>query len=451
MKTDPSKKKIVTLITYFDLIRTRFISRFFSDPLLKGAVIIGSGTVISQILGIIFVPILTRIYSPSDYGTLSVFISLLSILTVGATLQYELTIPIAENNDDALYLVILSFLIVLIITIILFLSLLFFGNLLAEIFHIEFILPYNWLFCLGFFGISGYQILTYWAIREKNFVQITHTKITQSISGSVSKIILGILSYGSFGLIFGEIIGRMLGIGTLGRTILPKILRMIHNFDFRKMRSLAFKYNKFPTYSFPASFINEISLQIPILFLTSIFGLEIVGLYTLSFSMLVLPVLLVSHSIAQAYLAEVSDLFRNKSDKMLDLYQKTTKKLFFFGAPLIFIGAIISPIVYPIIFGSAWKDADLFSLPLSIMVIAAIVVSSTDSLALIGYNHWSLIWNICRTIIVIFGFFLAFQFNLSPVTTILLYSLLMTIMFAINYILNIKAAKLIMQKLQKND
>lgn len=445
MEPDPSKKKIGTLITYFNSIKTRIISRFLSDPMLKGAVIIGSGTVFSQILGIIFVPILTRIYSPSDYGTLSVFISLLSILTVGSTLQYELTIPLAEKDDDAIYLVILSFLIVFIITIILFLSLLFFGNFLAGIFHIEFILPYFWLFCLGFFGISGYQILTYWAIREKNYIQITHTRITQSVGGSVSKIILGILSFGSFGLICGEIIGRMVGIGTLGRTILPKIWRSIHDFNFHKMRSLAFKYNKFPTYSFPAGFINEVSLQIPILFLTSIFGLEVVGLYTLSYSMLVLPVLLVSHSIAQAYLAEISGLFRNKSDKILDLYLKTTKKLFFFGAPLIIIGAIISPILYPIIFGSAWKDAGTFSLPLSIMVIAAIVVSSTDSLALIGYNHWSLIWNICRTIIVIFGFYLAFLFNLSPIATILLYSLLMTIMFAINYILNIKAAKLVLQ------
>ena len=87
------------------------------------------------------------------------------------------------------------------------------GNFLAVTFHFEFMKTYYWLFCIGFFGISAYNILTYFAIRSKDYIKITHTKISQSVSGSVSKIILGILSFGSFGLICGEIIGRMAGVG----------------------------------------------------------------------------------------------------------------------------------------------------------------------------------------------------------------------------------------------
>ena len=449
-ESDNAKKFPVRFTTFFDLIRKRILFRISTDPILKGVAILSSGTLISQILGIIFVPILTRIYPPAIYGTLAVFTSLLSFLIVGGSCKYELTIPLPEKDNDAEYLFILSFLIVCTITIILFLILAFWGDILAGIFHFEFITPYYWLFCIGFFGSSVYQILTYWALRLKNYGTMTQTGITQGICGSISKIIFGIFSFGSFGLICGEIIGRMVGIFTLGRTIFPKIWQLLHVLDFHKLKSLAQKYRKFPTYSLPAGLINNLALSAPALLLSIIFGFQIVGLYSLSYSLLVLPVSLVSSSIAQVYFGEISELFRQKSDKILPLYLKTTKELFIFGAPLILFGAIVFPLLFPPVFGSAWKDAGIFCLPLSILVISNFVVSSTDRLELYGFNHWELAWNISRTFLVISGFFLAFQFKLSPVATILLYSLIMTIMYAICFILNIKAIKLVSQKM-RND
>jgi O-antigen/teichoic acid export membrane protein len=326
----------------------------------------------------------------------------------------------------------------------------FFGNFLAGIFHFEFIAPYYWLFCIGFFGISLYQILTYWTLRLKDYVLITRTRIAQSISGSVSKIILGILSFGSFGLICGEIIGRMVGIGTLGRTIIPRLWVVIRNFDLQRMRILAVRFKKFPTFSLPSSFINEVSLQVPTLFISGIFGFQVVGLFSMSFSMLVLPVSFISGSIGQVFFSESSELFRQKSKEILTLYLQTTKKLFMFGGPLILAGAVISPWLFPIVFGSAWKDAGMFSLPLSLMVIAQFVVSSTDRLELYGYNHWELAWNISRTCLVLSGFFLAFIFALSPVITVLVFSCTMTVMYMVNYILNIKAIKRVNAEFMKN-
>jgi len=445
--SDHIKKFTVRFKTFFNSIRKRIISRVSTDPILKGVLVLSSGTLISQILGIIFVPILTRLYTPAIYGTLAVFASLLSFLIVGGSFKYELTIPLPETDNDAEYLFILSFLIVCTITVILFLILVFWGDILAGILHFEFITPYYWLFCIGFFGSSVYQILTYWALRSKNYGTLTRTGITQGICGSISKIILGIFSFGSFGLICGEIIGRMVGIGTLGRTIFPRIRQLLPVLDFHKLKSLAQKYRKFPTYSLPAGLINNFASSAPTLLLSILFGFQIVGLYSLSYSMLVLPVSLVSSSIAQVYFGEISELFRQKSDKILPLYLKTTKELFMFGAPLILFAAIAFPFLFPIIFGSAWKDAGMFSLPLSILVISNFVVSSTDRLELYGYNHWELAWNISRTFFVLLGFFIAFQLKLSPVATILLYSSLMTIMYAICFILNIKAIKLVSQKI----
>jgi O-antigen/teichoic acid export membrane protein len=444
--SDKAKHFIVRLTRYGNSLRTKITSWISKDPLLKGIVIMGSGTAVAQILGIVFVPILTRLYPPAVYGTLAVFTSLLSILIVISSFRYELTLPLPEKDDEAEYLLILSFFILCILTIILFVVLTVWGEFLAGIFHFEFIKPYYWLFGLGFFGSSLYEILTFWALRSKDYMTITHTRIVQGISGSVSKIILGILSFGSFGLICGEIIGRVVGIGTLGRTILPKIWLKLHDFDVNKVKTLAYRYRKFPTFSMPASLINEISLQVPTLFISGIFGFQVVGLFSLTYSMLVLPVSFVASSMSQVFIGESSEVFRHRSDEILTLYQKTTKKLFLFGAPLIFAGAVISPLIFPLIFGSAWKDAGMFSLPLSIMLVGQFVVATTDRLELYGFNHWELAWNISRTAFVFFGFYLSYVFALPPVPTVLVYSSIMTVMYAVNYILNIKAIKHVLKK-----
>ncbi|MGD0534053.1 MAG: oligosaccharide flippase family protein [Methanoregula sp.] len=445
MGSDCYKKFIRNIKTSINLLKTKIGSHFSTDPLLKGVVIIGSGTVISQALGLVFLPLITRIYPPLIYGTLAVFISLITILVDGSAFRYELAIPLPEKDEDAVYLLILSLSIVSILTFILFWILVISGDFLAGIFHFEFMKSYYWLFCFGFFGISVYNILIYFAIRSKDYVKITHTKISQSVSGAISKIILGILSFGSFGLICGEVIGRMAGIVTLGRTVLPKMWQSIKNFNIDKLKSIAKQYKRFPIFSMPASFINEMALQAPVVLLSIIFGFQVVGLYSLSYTILVAPVSFISSSMAQVFFGETSDLLRQKSDGILVQYLKTTRKLFLFGAPIILVGAVISPLLFPFIFGSAWKGAGIFSLPLSIMVIAQFVVSSTDRLELYGYNHWELAWNICRTFSVLFGFYLAFQLKLSPLVTILLYSSIMTFMYAICYILNIKAIKRVLK------
>lgn len=444
-ESESSEKFIIRLKTYGNSLRLRLISRLSEDPLLKGILILGSGTAISQLLGIIFIPIITRLYPPAIYGTLAVFSSLISILLVVSTLRYELTIPIAEKDDDAEYLVILSFLILSVVTIILFGILAIWGTTLAGMFHFEFLAPYYWLFCIGLFGTATYQILTFWALRSKHYILMTRTSISQSIVGSVSKIILGIFSFSSSGLIVGEILGSWAGIGSLGEKILPKIWRKIHALDFHLLRALAYRYRKFPTYSTPSAFVNVIALQVPTLFLSGLFGYQIVGLFALSTSMLIKPVSFVAGSISEVYTAECADLFRQKSDKLLPLFLDTTKKLFMFGAPVVLAAAVVAPVVFPIIFGSAWKDAGMFVLPLSIFVLSQFVVSSTDRLDLYGYNDWSLAWNIGRTLMVLCGFYLASLFNFSPITTIWIFSIIMTFMYAVCYLLNIKAITLFMK------
>ncbi len=78
-------------------------------------------------IGILSMPIITRLYTPSDLGVLAVYTALLAIIGIGATLRYEFAYALPEEDRDAANLFGLC-LILLLITTTLFATALFFGS-----------------------------------------------------------------------------------------------------------------------------------------------------------------------------------------------------------------------------------------------------------------------------------------------------------------------------------
>ena len=69
-----------------------------------------SGTAVAQLLLALAMPVLTRLYTPADYGALAVYSSMLTVLVVVASLRYEPAIPLPEDEMTAGSLLVLTFL-----------------------------------------------------------------------------------------------------------------------------------------------------------------------------------------------------------------------------------------------------------------------------------------------------------------------------------------------------
>ena len=191
-----------TLARFFSYLtaivnKNEYTSRLFrfilNNPLYRGVLILGSGTAVAQLIGIVTMPIITRLYLPSEMGILAVYSSVLAIFGVGATLRYEFAYALPRENEDAINLFGLC-LILLCITTAVFALILFFGrDLLIDAFDLDVIEQYIWFLLIGFFGMGLYTMLNYWAVRQRDYRRITYTKINQGAGGSVCKILLGIL------------------------------------------------------------------------------------------------------------------------------------------------------------------------------------------------------------------------------------------------------------------
>ncbi|MDC4533125.1 polysaccharide biosynthesis protein, partial [Acinetobacter baumannii] len=77
---------------------------------LKAVSVLVGGTAFAQLVGLICLPILTRLYSPEDYAVLGIYVAIVSILSVIACLRLEIAIPIPEKDAEAKSLLILSLL-----------------------------------------------------------------------------------------------------------------------------------------------------------------------------------------------------------------------------------------------------------------------------------------------------------------------------------------------------
>jgi len=447
-----------TLARFFSYLtaivnKNEYTSRLFrfilNNPLYRGVLILGSGTAVAQLIGIVTMPIITRLYLPSEMGILAVYSSVLAIFGVGATLRYEFAYALPRENEDAINLFGLC-LILLCITTAVFALILFFGrDLLVNAFDLDAIEQYIWFLLIGFFGMGLYTMLNYWAIRQRDYRRITYTKINQGAGGSVCKILLGILSFGPVGLIIGHIVSQIAGITTLARAMWRKDRGDFKAISLSRMKSVAKTYGSFPVFNFPASVVNTLSLQLPPLMLLMLYDSEIVGFYALASMLVVLPGSLISGSMGQAYLGEASKMVRERSRELRSLYVRTLKHLSAIAIPLIGIPALCAPFVVPFIFGEVWTEAGWYCWPLAVMVIVQFVTSPTSHLQLYGYNRWVLMWDIARAIVVIIAFYLSYLFGLSIMTTITAYVLVLFGMYIISVVLNLKAIEKFTLKVTK--
>jgi O-antigen/teichoic acid export membrane protein len=155
---------------------SRAIEFILNNPLYKGVLILGSGTAVAQLIGVVTMPVITRLYTPADLGVLAVYSSVLAIFGFGAILRYELAYGFPKENDDAINLFGLSLILLCLTTAGFALIFLFGRDLLVNTFDLGAIEQYIWFLLIGFFGMGLYTTLNYWAIRQRDCRWITYMK-----------------------------------------------------------------------------------------------------------------------------------------------------------------------------------------------------------------------------------------------------------------------------------
>lgn len=149
------------------MINLNIIKKLIDNKFFRSVILIAGGTAFGQAIIIISFPIISRLYSPEEYGILTTFTAVLGMLAVVGSLKYEWGIAIADDDDKAINVTALSFLVLFVVVGLLALILYGYGEEILVIMDGENLYKYRLFIPIGFLFIGIYNILTQWALRKK--------------------------------------------------------------------------------------------------------------------------------------------------------------------------------------------------------------------------------------------------------------------------------------------
>lgn len=413
-----------------------YLNRLISSKFARSVVLISGGTAIAQILNAAFSPIITRIYTPNEYGVLTIYLSLLGIMSIAGSLRYEYAIPISDDDDKASNIIALCIFILVIISSIVLIVMLFFGDTLLKLLDARILSQYILLLPLGILLTGLYNIFHQWAFRKQNFSQISKTKINQSISQNVVAVGLGLLRFGPLGLIVSRIIGQSAGITTLGMDFLKRIPLLYKKIKRSDIIWSARRYRQFPLYSAPGQILNTAGIQLPVLFITSMYGAQVIGFYGLASSIVNLPMSLIGRSVADVFYAEAARIGRTEPRKLKKITDNLLKKLIILGMAPFLVLVIFAPFLFEAIYGSAWTRAGEFAQIMSFLVYVRFVFTPISNVFMVFEKQkYALFLDILRVLLVLAIFWSANHFQLSVYTTVSIYSAGMSAVYLTTFLL----------------
>lgn len=295
------------ILCTFAITMTRIQSLIHSAGVRNFAKLL-SANVIAQLIGLLVYPVLTRLYSPDDFGLLSLFLSIGGILVLLSTAEYQYAIVLPKEQSDAVACFHAGGLWLLVVSVLCGVSSLF-RTQIAALFNAPDLATYYPFLCVFVFATGLWNLLNYWYIRNSRFGRVSAFQLTMSVTNSGLKWGLGAAGWLRGGLIFSTSFGTLLSVMVSICYRFKSDIKPLLSFDRMRIRSMTKRYRNFPLFALPKSLVNTFSSNLPVLLLTPVFGLKEMGFFGMAITLSFTPISLISRSLYQV------------------LYQKTTTQV----------------------------------------------------------------------------------------------------------------------------
>lgn len=351
-----------------------------------------SGTALSQGILIAATPILTRLFTPENFGFLALYLAIVGTISVVSSWKYELAIMLPEDEEDAKALVFLSIIITIFTSLIVFIILFIFKGYLGAI--TENIKLFIWLVPLGILINGLLQIFVTWGARNEQYKSVANTRVAQSSVTVLSQLSLGVISLSSLSLIYGNVMGVFSSFIYLFYKTSKKHYIQLTNISKKRMIENLSKYRNFPKFQSTSVLMNSLSQHLPIFLLTLFYSAEIAGFYSLTHRALTTPVRLLGNSVRQVYYQRASKIF-NKNESIRQILTKSTLGLVKVSIiPFVIIG-IFAQSIFIFVFGKEWLVSGIYA-QLIIIYIFALTINppSVMTIQILGMQKFSMVYEI---------------------------------------------------------
>ena len=340
-----------------------------------------TGATIAQAIPIAISPILTRMYTPQDFGVLSLFASIVTIFGTVATMRYELAIMLPDSEDDGLNVGVLGVLTTTILTLILFLVVLFFNGPVSRLLankrvEPELIAPWLYLVPASVFLIGLFNVLNYVNNRSKNYKHIAVAGVHRSMALAATQLGVGFVQEGACGLIVGRVLSGFASVILLLRNVLStRDLRS--KISWSRMVKLGVRYRDFPIYSTPAALSNTSATNLTNILVAAFFSPTTLGFYSMTQRMLGMPSTLIGRGVSQVFFQQATEE-KNRSGVAIRIFDKTVNRLALIAVPFFVVLFFIVEDLFALVFSEEWRVSGVYASYLIPLFAIRFVVSAVS-------------------------------------------------------------------------
>lgn len=382
-----------------------------------------SGTSLGQLITLAAIPLIARLYTPSEVGELAVITSLAYVGTTLATGRYELAVALPRDDHDAALLAGLA--IRLSIT---------FGaiggavTLVAWSLWGESILgirPASLLFVFALCAVGGlFGALNYLAVRSARFSAVATRSLVRAIAVSGAQIIAGLTPIKTVGLPGGLLFGEIVATASILRLKgLPKASGSRAERRSGRRR-LAREYIRFPRLLAPSSLVNAAGQHGTSVFVSALFGVATAGFLSMAQRAVAAPVGVITTAVSQVYISRFSRSVRSREPGARSLFMAASLRLGIVGVLIGIALLSVAPTILEFILGSEWQRAGEFVRALTPLVATQVLASPlSQTLILLEHVSLQLAWDVARLVAVAAALIVSNVVGLPAITAIWIYSL----------------------------
>lgn len=417
----------------------KYIDRYIGDSSYKKNVIVMVvGRVIAQAIPILISPLLTRIYSPSQFGILGVYMAIVSFVSMISNGRYTHAIVLPKEKEKSQNIVLISSLFTLLFTLIFSIALLFTKEQFFTILNIESINQYTFLLLTNILILGLYEPIFIYELREKRYKKLAINIVIQSVVLIIVRVIVGYLGFTDLGLILSYLIGYVVSYLLLLYRTDIKIDILSFKKDFK---SLVTKYINFPKFTLLSDSLIVLTNSFPSILLNRLFGSDSAGYFALSEKILGSPIWFVTSSVGDVFRQEASEKYRN-GESCKDIYVKTTKTMLKIGIiPFLLIFFAVPPLI-PFIFGDVWAPVGDYIRIFSIMYFSSFIVNPVSHIVnIVNKQNYSVLFQGIKFLSIIISFVIGYYYK-NLMLGLFLWSGLVTVSNVLIYLMSYEFSKI---------
>jgi O-antigen/teichoic acid export membrane protein len=346
-------------MSFEKIIQKLGLVKYVSPATIKSLSTLMSGTMAGALIPVFSSPIMSRIFTSSNYGTLGLYMGISGLIGVLAFSHYTQAIMLPKHDKEASQVLWFSIYFCGGVSIVALLAigvLSFFTNFITS----SVINGWYFVIPISVFLNGSTAALLQWANRKQQYKAIAGNRLIQALFTLAVQLVVGLMLKDETGLLLGLLTGQMVASGLLFFKFTGNRQYAVNKPERELFKELAIRYKSLLFYSTPSEFINTLINQTPLFLLQKFGGLSYVGSYNFTQRILGLPQQFISSAIVDVFRQKAASAYQETGNCRI-VFLKTAKALAILGIlPFGFL-VFAAPSLFAFVFGGQWREAGVFA------------------------------------------------------------------------------------------